>query len=364
MSELNFNIFNVIILLGIIHGLIFGAILLLNKKLKSKTNVFLALTVFSLALSNLQYFLKDVGVDIYLNYIPFIPFEFLMLPFFYFFVKSYLGKVLNTKEVIILLSFFPFFIVYQYIFNESFFNAQFIELLNLCIEYLSLIYSLILIIVIFKIIINYESKNKESTHNIKIATKWLRQTLIIGMFLCILWFVSLNLFENLIVQKGYYQYYPLWIGISILIYWIGYASIIQSNIYFQRKALKKEIGRSKKPIILKGTNLNSNIDKIENAIDTEKKYLDPYLSLDLLSNDLNLSVSLISKSINTYKKMSFRDYINKLRLEEAKKLLRDTNYNNYTITAIALECGFSSKSAFYRAFKKQYNTTPSEFRKE
>ncbi len=59
LEPLNFNPYNIIIIAGIIHGVIFSIILLINRKLKSKTNNFLALTVLSLSLSNLQYMFMD-----------------------------------------------------------------------------------------------------------------------------------------------------------------------------------------------------------------------------------------------------------------------------------------------------------------
>ena len=46
------------------------------------------------------------------------------------------------------------------------------------------------------------------------------------------------------------------------------------------------------------------------------------------------------------KKKSFIDYMNELRVNQAKKLLTDTDYNQYTITAIGLESGCNSKSTF------------------
>ena len=56
------------------------------------------------------------------------------------------------------------------------------------------------------------------------------------------------------------------------------------------------------------------------------------------------------------------DFINKYRVEEAKKKLSSRTYKQFTILAIAYEVGFNSKSAFYNAFKKFTDTTPTKFR--
>lgn len=355
---MNYNIFNIIILVGIIHGIIFGTILLKNKHLKSKTNNYLSLTVFSLALSNLQYWLKDVGLYPNIDALPFFPFEFLMLPFFYFFVKSYLEMEIKKNEKIFLISFFPFFVIYQYIFIEKYFSIKLIELLNLFIEYISMIYSIFLIFVIFSKIIHYE---KRYTDNISISTKWLKHTLIIGLVLCALWFTSLTLFDS-IFHRGYYQFYPLWIGLSVLIYWIGYTSILQSNILKQRKVIRG----SNKSLISKNTSkeFNKTFSAIENKILSEKLHLNPNLKLKLIAIELNLSEGYLSQLFKRYSDNSFNDYINKLRVNEAKRMLCNKDYKNYTITAIGLESGFNSKSNFYSVFKKITSKTPNEYKKE
>jgi AraC family transcriptional regulator of adaptative response / methylphosphotriester-DNA alkyltransferase methyltransferase len=56
-----------------------------------------------------------------------------------------------------------------------------------------------------------------------------------------------------------------------------------------------------------------------------------------------------------------KKYYDNLRIEEAKKLLVTTND---TIIDISYNIGFASLSAFYNAFKKTANLTPSKYRKE
>lgn len=61
---------------------------------------------------------------------------------------------------------------------------------------------------------------------------------------------------------------------------------------------------------------------------------------------------------------NFTDYINGLHVEKAKKYLTDIKYSDYTIVSICLECGFYSKSTFYKAFSKFTNTTPNAYKQE
>ncbi len=286
MDTLNFNVFNVIILAGIIHGFIFSFIILINKNLKSKTNCFLAFTILSLAFSNLQYWLIDIGLHSGYenNNLIFIPFEFLMLPFFFLFVKSYLNKKVYRKEKVYL--FFPFFlsIIYQLFIDTLHINHKFIDVFNLIIEYASIIFSITLIVLVFKILITYEKDHsKYNVSKITIKTKWLKQTLYIGLLLCVLWFISLNIFESYF-KSGYYQFYPLWISMAILIYWMGYVAILQKHIFNKRKEI-----RDKK---LNQKNINDNsstYSKVDSLIIENELHLNPSLSLKTLSKELNLS---------------------------------------------------------------------------
>ena len=59
--------------------------------------------------------------------------------------------------------------------------------------------------------------------------------------------------------------------------------------------------------------------------------------------------------------MSGTDYIQLLRLKKAIELMADGNNN---ISEIAYEVGFSDPNYFSKVFKKAYQLTPSEYRKQ
>lgn len=54
------------------------------------------------------------------------------------------------------------------------------------------------------------------------------------------------------------------------------------------------------------------------------------------------------------------EYINYLRLDEAKHLLENSDI---TIETIAFECGFNTARTFYRQFRERYRITPADYRK-
>jgi AraC-like DNA-binding protein len=59
--------------------------------------------------------------------------------------------------------------------------------------------------------------------------------------------------------------------------------------------------------------------------------------------------------------MNFYDFVNRYRLEEFKKLASDPKNRQFTMLALAFDCGFNSKSSFNRYFKKATGQTPSQY---
>jgi len=103
--------------------------------------------------------------------------------------------------------------------------------------------------------------------------------------------------------------------------------------------------------------------KIINAMTTNELFLDSELTVHKLAKTINSNSKYISNIINTELNQNFAAFINTYRIEKAKDLLIDNDYDNYTIEAISKEVGFNSKSAFNIAFKKITSQTPSEYRK-
>ena len=100
--------------------------------------------------------------------------------------------------------------------------------------------------------------------------------------------------------------------------------------------------------------------KIEAAMTSEQLYLDANLSLPKLAKHIHTSPNYISQTLNETLATNFFDYVNHKRIVAAQKLLLESEL---TVLDIAMQVGFNSKSAFYSAFKKYTQLTPSEFKK-
>ncbi len=84
------------------------------------------------------------------------------------------------------------------------------------------------------------------------------------------------------------------------------------------------------------------------------------ITLQWLAQKLGVSKCYLSRELNLFLKMGFREYINCLRIDYAKNMLKQTNLS---ITEIALESGFDNPRTFNRAFQAVTGTTPRLFRK-
>jgi len=98
-------------------------------------------------------------------------------------------------------------------------------------------------------------------------------------------------------------------------------------------------------------------------LDNEKIYKEQSINLSLTAKKLGISANYLSQLINKLSNHSFPKFINAYRIEEACKLVKNSEYNHYTLAGIGLECGFKSKSTFYKSFKVIKGVTPKEFKK-
>ncbi|MBW8244446.1 helix-turn-helix domain-containing protein [Muricauda oceani] len=103
-------------------------------------------------------------------------------------------------------------------------------------------------------------------------------------------------------------------------------------------------------------------NKLEHLMNEEKLYLDHELRLDNIAELLGISRHHASQVINENFNLSFYDFVNSYRIEEAKnRLCSDFESSPESISDIAYQCGFNNRVSFYKAFKKITHITPKEF---
>lgn len=112
---------------------------------------------------------------------------------------------------------------------------------------------------------------------------------------------------------------------------------------------------------LKDEDVKRHFGKLEEVMIKKKPYLSPDLTLNKLALEIQIPMYQLSQVINQSTGKSFYEFINSYRIEEAKILL--ANNSNFTIEAIAFDCGFNSKPSFYSFFKKYVGVKPLEYQK-
>ena len=103
------------------------------------------------------------------------------------------------------------------------------------------------------------------------------------------------------------------------------------------------------------------IEKIDNAMEIERLYLKPDLSLVSLCERVGTNRTYASKAIKEAKGCNFSDYVNRYRLEYALEMMKTTAKDKIIIQNLATQCGFGSIQTFYRYFKIFYNETPTQW---
>lgn len=105
------------------------------------------------------------------------------------------------------------------------------------------------------------------------------------------------------------------------------------------------------------------LNKVLHFFEREQIYLHPEIRISALAKKAHTTPHVISRIINNRLNKSFSELVSYYRVEEVKKRLADPAYKHYSIMGIAMDVGFTSKSAFNETFKKQNGMTPSQYLK-
>ena len=110
-----------------------------------------------------------------------------------------------------------------------------------------------------------------------------------------------------------------------------------------------------RPVLRKNSNLQRDM------ISYIQEHFAEKITLKTLGDEFHLSEKYISRYFKEQFAISFMQYVAHLRIEKAKKLLRETETS---ITDVALSCGYPSVNFFIRSFKEANEMTPLQYRKQ
>jgi len=141
----------------------------------------------------------------------------------------------------------------------------------------------------------------------------------------------------------------------------NFVFFINSNNY---NLTKKNDQKKEKDMTVKCKNVNldsikSDDWKINIITIIGKEYTNPDLSLSSISNRVSKNEKSVSNFLNEKFKLSFKKYLNYIRINEAERLIHNVHIS---LKEIAHLVGYSSSNHFTRVFKQYKNITPTEYR--
>ncbi|MFT6502004.1 MAG: AraC-like DNA-binding protein [Crocinitomicaceae bacterium] len=146
-------------------------------------------------------------------------------------------------------------------------------------------------------------------------------------------------------------------------------------LYFQKRKKNKILAKQNFKLVeksLQSKQKNTNrkevstelIDRIEHYFSDKKKFRNSDLTLDKLAKSLSTNRTYLSENINAHYGFSFSVLLNKLRIDDARSMLVDEEFDHFSIEGIAISVGYRNLSSFNAAFKKESGITPSYFRNQ
>lgn len=364
-----------IILIGIAQALFLAVAVLFKNTANAKPNGFLSALLVFFAMGLITHYLSitDLWQQAKIPYLLFSTSIFLFGPSLYFYVVQLTHP--NKKIGIIsglnllpwlanLLLLLPYFLMP----NEDFISEQLAaQQLNSSVLILPIAKTISVAIygvLSLRVLQKYQLGLKQRFSDIdRFSLNWL--ILLTGGFLIIdLFFIAILVTGQRFDGLSYMTDTVISLLLVFLIFMIGFRGIKQDVIF---SLDKDEHSKTVDKVKYQNRNISQSQGKtIQTSLAalmlSEKVFLDRDLSLSQLAVHLKISAHQLSQCLNETMQTNFYEYINRLRIEEAKKRL--VNERSKPILDIALEVGFNNKATFNKAFRQSTKSTPSYFRKE
>lgn len=364
--ELNFT--DALLLLGLIQG---GVVLYVSLRRRS-TNLlayrFFGLILLTLTLSTLgafrTYWLNDylhsIQSRLLFQFFPY--FTFLLLgPALYFYQRSLLdpGFKLQRRNLLhfapLILELAPFFAAVMAAFALGVDWMSLDQALELTYALgkmeLYLLIPRVLSISIYlwlswRLLLSYREKTSVTVF------RWLKTLLSVFTVLS----VSYGLLTLLLFSPWVYL---LLDDFPYSIAYLVHFPIVGLIYFLTVKFMLNQIPWSKQGTVISDMSEKAKI--LSQLMEEEKLYRDPGLKLKQLSEQAGMSEKSISFILNQHFQKGFNDFVNEYRVGEAIEKIQNENLQHLTLEGIAAEVGFSSRSTFYRAFKKVTQKLPTDF---
>jgi AraC-like DNA-binding protein len=307
-----------------------------------------------------------------------MPIPLMQGPFLFLYTKYSIRNISFRK--IDLLHFLPVLFSYVVLFGSFFLLPQAgrIEIfrqqgkgyetqlmINLAGIYLS---GLIYVPLTLRMLIRYRKNLKNEFSNTeRIQFNWLLYLLIgIGIIWIVVWFMSEDRF--------------IYAATSVFVILLGYFGIQQADIFgHARLALQQAPEEPETTILPEEPNVESTAkyqrsslsdemvtslyEQLVQLMQREKPYLEPELTLGELAKRMHIHPNHLSQVINARADKNFYDFVNAWRIEEFLRQADEPANQQFTLLALAFDCGFNSKASFNRNFRNYTGHAPTTYLK-
>lgn len=348
------NLKHVLLLIVSCQGFLLSFSLLFSSK-RDRSNPYLGVILFVISIEMLNAWAVDISYHSSANPIPFwILGSYLLLPASVWLILQTYSSSLPSKKIVFLV-YLPgiieiiveavSYITYK-LSGKSFklqqFTAWFIftELIP--------ILGMVIVLLFFGRSLSQAIVHR---HQNKYPVKLIIQLSILSA-LTVLWFLQS------VIQINLYSYIESFLIASMfLAAYLG---------YFRPGVFERQRDNASKNLLatLTEEQIHDVVNLLTKKLTEDKIFLQPKLTLEQLSHDLKLQPRHASAVIQHYYKQSFTQLMNSYRVKEVLQKINEPAEKNKTLLAIALECGFSSKSSFNQIFKEHTGKTPSSYLKK
>ncbi len=377
--------------IGIVQAVFTGTIILLQKKVPL-SNKILAAWLYTVAFSFVYSVIRHDYSHLITPTFRGMEVEFTFGPLLYLYTRSLINENPKVKATDFL-HFIPF-IGFKILFstyegNPSSFSDFFA---NDGLLWLRMTYGITFLcsVTFYPALVFYLLKkhrkniqNHYSFNNANITLHWIRVLtwgFLIGSVLTIISFQITNTYNDWIINPEIFM-----VSFYILLaYAVSFYGFKQPDIFLYRvnqikeKEIKPQLEIQPAKIIkeepvqqskyqrsgLKDENADKYLKQIIAYMENEQAYLNGDLTIQDISDKLNIPRHHITQVLNEQIGKNFYHFVNEYRMEEVKKRLLSDEYKRLTLLAIAYDCGFNSKSAFNMVFKQSTGLTPTAWKKQ
>ena len=346
---------------------IFTGLVLLSQKDKKHLSIGLLASLLILSgLTLLNDVLVTSGISNRIKQLYFVPiyYSLSIAPLFYLFIKSKFSYRLNKADLLHLVIPTIQAIVY---FSIGFRSIAFKSMLydqnafRVYLQIESFLFPIFLVGYTVFALLLLQGKDHEKYFWTKDIKKWLTG-FSTGLLIIAVMEFCFSLMEYYPIPT-FSRSFPFYLVhtfiLSAFVFWVsinGFKQYYPLQIFTSKPSQEDTVMDEKEWSVL--------LEKLKWLMTKDKVFLNPDLNLELLSDYLGISEKQCSYILNKGMNMNFNQYVNNFRINAFKEKIQEGQNNTFTLTSIAYECGFNSKSTFNRVFKSICGLTPSEFVKK